>query len=297
MSAAPISRSPLGWSAADLGRLLYQSLHRKLLGLPDSTLVYPAHGAGSLCGKAISKETFSTIGEQRLENYALQPMRRRRVRAVSSPRISRTRPPTSPTMPCSTAASTRRSPRRSTRELEPLDLAGGPGAKGRRRAASRHARPRRIRGGSSGREHQRRPRRPVRDMGGLRARSEAADRASSANPAREREAAVRLGRIGFDNVTGYLRDGLHSLNAHPELTATTERLSPARAVGPTESTARSCAVDVRAPGERAGASHIAEQRAHPAHSARRARRRTATRSSAPGAIARAGIDPRSRRAC
>ncbi len=46
----------------------------KLLALPDSSLVYPAHGAGSLCGKALSKETVSTIGEQRKTNYALQPL-------------------------------------------------------------------------------------------------------------------------------------------------------------------------------------------------------------------------------
>ena len=46
----------------------------KLLALPDDTLVYPAHGAGSLCGKALSKETLTTIGEQRRSNYALQPM-------------------------------------------------------------------------------------------------------------------------------------------------------------------------------------------------------------------------------
>src|SRR4030095_13734185 len=52
----------------------YDSLRRKLLALPDSSLVYPAHGAGSLCGKALSKETVSTIGEQRRSNYALQPM-------------------------------------------------------------------------------------------------------------------------------------------------------------------------------------------------------------------------------
>ena len=42
--------------------------------LPDESLIYPAHGAGSLCGKAISKETVSTLGEQRRLNYALQPM-------------------------------------------------------------------------------------------------------------------------------------------------------------------------------------------------------------------------------
>src|SRR2546427_1564094 len=70
----PDLRVALGWSAADLGGLLYDSLQKKLLPLPDSSLVYPAHGAGSLCGKAISKETVSTIGEQRRSNYALQPM-------------------------------------------------------------------------------------------------------------------------------------------------------------------------------------------------------------------------------
>src|ERR671930_783437 len=70
----PDLRVALGWSAADLGGLLYDSLWKKLLPLPDTSLVYPAHGAGSLCGKAISKETVSTIGEQRRSNYALQPM-------------------------------------------------------------------------------------------------------------------------------------------------------------------------------------------------------------------------------
>src|SRR6185436_1787917 len=70
----PDLRAALGWSAADLGALLYTSLRDKLLPLPDSSLVYPAHGAGSLCGKAISRETVSTIGEQRRSNYAVQPM-------------------------------------------------------------------------------------------------------------------------------------------------------------------------------------------------------------------------------
>src|SRR5436189_730893 len=70
----PDLRVALGWSAADLGALLYDSLRAKLLTLPDESLVYPAHGAGSLCGKALSKETVSTLGEQRRSNYALQPM-------------------------------------------------------------------------------------------------------------------------------------------------------------------------------------------------------------------------------
>lgn len=58
----------------DLARMMYKTINEKLLKLDDSTLVYPAHGAGSLCGKSTSKDTFTTIGKERKENYALQPM-------------------------------------------------------------------------------------------------------------------------------------------------------------------------------------------------------------------------------
>jgi len=57
---------------AELAGLLYDSLHSKLLALSDSVLVYPAHGAGSLCGKNMRAERSSTIGTERLTNYALQ---------------------------------------------------------------------------------------------------------------------------------------------------------------------------------------------------------------------------------
>ena len=63
-----------GFTAAEMGEMLYDSLHNSILGYPDDTEVYPAHGAGSLCGKSLSKETWSTLGEQRRFNYALQPM-------------------------------------------------------------------------------------------------------------------------------------------------------------------------------------------------------------------------------
>jgi hydroxyacylglutathione hydrolase len=63
-----------GFTAAEMGAMLYDSLHEKILPLPDETEVYPAHGAGSLCGKSLSKETWSTLGNQRRFNYALQPM-------------------------------------------------------------------------------------------------------------------------------------------------------------------------------------------------------------------------------
>jgi len=64
----------VGHSAEELAQLLYRSLHDQLLSLPDSTRVFPAHGAGSSCGKSMSDAVSSTIGEQRRWNYALQPM-------------------------------------------------------------------------------------------------------------------------------------------------------------------------------------------------------------------------------
>lgn len=63
-----------GFTSEQMAAMLFDSLHEKILPLPDDTEVYPAHGAGSLCGKSLSKETWSTLGEQRRTNYALQPM-------------------------------------------------------------------------------------------------------------------------------------------------------------------------------------------------------------------------------
>ena len=60
----------------ELAGLMYDSLHGKLLRLPDDTRVYPAHGAGSLCGRSMSKESWSTIGRERLSNPALATMSR-----------------------------------------------------------------------------------------------------------------------------------------------------------------------------------------------------------------------------
>ncbi len=63
-----------GYTPETMAGMLYDSLHGKLLKLADSVEVFPAHGAGSMCGRNISKETSSTIGQQRMFNYALQPM-------------------------------------------------------------------------------------------------------------------------------------------------------------------------------------------------------------------------------
>ncbi|TNH31139.1 MBL fold metallo-hydrolase [Micromonospora orduensis] len=63
-----------GVTADELGAMLYDSVQRKLMGLPDEVRVFPAHGAGSACGKNLSTERQSTIGEQRRTNYACAPM-------------------------------------------------------------------------------------------------------------------------------------------------------------------------------------------------------------------------------
>lgn len=65
-----------GFTPQAMAEMLYDSLHTKLLTLPDEVEVWPAHGAGSACGRNISRETSSTIGIQRLTNYALRPMTR-----------------------------------------------------------------------------------------------------------------------------------------------------------------------------------------------------------------------------
>jgi len=63
-------------SREDLAGFLYDSLHEKIMPLEDEVIVYPGHGAGSACGKNMSKETFATLGNQKAFNYALQPMSR-----------------------------------------------------------------------------------------------------------------------------------------------------------------------------------------------------------------------------
>ena len=56
----------------ELAEMLYDSLHEQLMTLPDEVKVYPAHGAGSLCGKQMSSDKFSTIGREKMSNYALR---------------------------------------------------------------------------------------------------------------------------------------------------------------------------------------------------------------------------------
>jgi rhodanese-related sulfurtransferase len=244
----PDLRVALGWSAADLGGLLYDSLRTKLLTLPDASLVYPAHGAGSLCGKALGKETVSTVGEQRRSNYALQPMSK----AAFIDLVTADQPDAPPYFTYDAVLNSKERPTLDetlARELNPLPLERvltlqGAGAQLLdTREAGEFAAAHLAGSINIG-------------LGGQYATwagtvlKHDAPIVIVADPGRESESAVRLGRIGFDQVAGYLANGLRSLESHPELTATTERISAPLAAERLAGADPPLAIDVRAPSER-----------------------------------------------
>ncbi len=244
----PDLRAALGWSAADLGAKLYDSLHDKLMRLPDESLIYPAHGAGSLCGKALGKETFSTIGEQRRVNYALQPM----TKAAFIDLVTADQPDAPPYFTYDAVLNAKERPtldKALAGELNPmtLDLVlalqrnGGQvlDVRDPDEFAAAH-----LAGSINV------------GLGGQFATwagtvlSREAPVVIIANPGREAEAALRLGRIGFDNVVGYLQDGLLSLTSHPELTRTTERVGASVAAERLAGPSAPLVIDVRTANER-----------------------------------------------
>jgi len=244
----PDLRAALGWSATELGGMLFDSLHGKLLKLPDESLVYPAHGAGSLCGKALSKETVSTLGEQRRVNYALQPMSKEAFLQV----VTADQPDAPSYFTYDAVLNSEERPtldQALERGLNPLGLdavlelqAAGAQIVDTRdpdEFGAAH-----LRGSIN------------IGLGGQYATwaGTLLDRAHPiviiADPGRERESAVRLGRIGFDHVAGYLENGLRSLESRPALTESTERLSPQFAAERLASAGSPLVVDVRAPRER-----------------------------------------------
>lgn len=244
----PDLRVALGWLAADLGNMLYDSLHGKLLPLPDPTFVYPAHGAGSLCGKAISKETVSTMGEQRRLNYALQPMEKEEfVQLVTADQ------PEAP--PYFTYDAVLNSEERPTldealeRGLHPLSLDRvlELQAKGAQLLDTRPS-------GDFAAAHLAGSLNIGLDGQYATWAGTILDRKSPiviiADPGRQNESAIRLGRIGFDHLAGYLEGGLESLKARPDLTVTTERLSAPFAAELLSSDHPPLVVDIRSPRER-----------------------------------------------
>jgi hydroxyacylglutathione hydrolase len=246
----PDLRVALGWAATDLGGLLYDSLHRKLLHLPDSSLVYPAHGAGSLCGKAIGQETFTTIGEQRRANYALQPMSKEAFVDL----VTADQPDAPPYFTYDAVLNSQEHPTLDEslmRGLRPLDIdellalqQSGAQVLDTRDpvefAAAHLAGSVNI--GLGGQY--------ATWAGTLLGRDQPI--AVVADPGRESESAIRLGRIGFDHLAGYLKDGLAGAAARPDLMTSTERVSPVVAAERVQNggSRAPVLVDVRTPSER-----------------------------------------------
>jgi hydroxyacylglutathione hydrolase len=244
----PDLRAALGWSATDLGGLLYDSLQSKLLPLPGASLVYPAHGAGSLCGKAISKETVSTIGDQRRLNYALQPMSKKAFIDL----VTADQPEAPPYFVYDAVLNSKERPTLDEsleRNLKPLTLntvlaLQKEGAQILdTRDADEFGAAHLLGSINIGLGGQ------YATWAGTMLNHEHPIVIISA-PGRENESAVRLGRIGFDNVAGYLQNGLQSLESRPDLIAFVERLSPQFAAELFASNQPPLAVDVRAPSER-----------------------------------------------
>ena len=215
--------------------------------LPDASLVYPAHGAGSLCGKALSKETVSTIGEQRRSNYALQPMSK----ATFIDLVTADQPDAPAYFTYDAVLNSKERPTLDetlARELNPMTIdqvlavqeVGGQilDTRDPNDFAAAHL------AGSIN-----------IGLGGQYATwagtilSHDRPIVVIADPGREGESAVRLARIGFDHVVGCMKDGLRSLEGRPDLTVSTERISAPLAAERLASH-EPLAVDVRTPRER-----------------------------------------------
>ena len=243
----PDLRASLGWSANDLGAHLYDSLRNKLMTLPDETLVYPAHGAGSLCGKKLSSDTVSSLGDQRRLNYALQPMSKEEfIRLVTAEQ-----PDAPPYFTYDAILNTRE---RATLEhnleqvLHPIDLdevlrMGDAGVQILDvRDAAEYAKCHLAGSINIG-------------LGGQYATwaGTVLDRNKPiliiAEPGREPEAALRLGRIGFDHVKGYLNGGMEALASRPDLVWPTDRLSAPMVVEELASANPPLLLDIRNPRE------------------------------------------------
>lgn len=212
----------IGVTADELAEMLYKSVQR-LRELPEETLVYPAHGAGSLCGKGLSKETVSTIGEQKKFNYALQPMGLAEFKAMVT-----ADQPAAPEYFVYDAIKNRQeradleaTMQKSLRGLsvdevlamqlngaQVIDVREAPDYEGAHLVGSLNV-------GLKGKY--------ATWCGTILSHDEPL--IVVAEEGEEEEAVMRLGRIGFDNVAGYLKDGMAALNDRPELVHKIDRVT------------------------------------------------------------------------
>lgn len=246
----PDLRAALGWKAEDLANLLYDSLHGKLIpATVDETLVYPAHGAGSLCGKNLSTDTVSTMGDQKKYNYALQPMDRE-----TFTRLITTDQPEAPSYFTYDAAF-------NAREHETLDHL----LKRNLNPLSLEAVLRKAEDGA-----QLLDTRDAADYEGAHLKGSiniglGGQYASWAGTllrrdrpivlitesGAEEESALRLGRIGFDHIAGYLEGGMHALDERPDLLGRTDRITAAALMDRLDTERPPMVLDIRSGQERA----------------------------------------------
>ncbi len=241
-----LASAGLGLSADVLARCLYHSVYDKLLLLPDQTRVFPAHGAGSSCGKQLSTETTSTMGEQRRTNYALQAGGEEEfVAAVVEGQ---------PARPHYFEFDARRN-----RELRPLLDEHAPPFLDTDAVLERQARGALLLDTREPADFAAGHLRGAVNVG-LQGRfaewagdvlSPELDIVLVGDPAAAGEAKLRLGRIGFDRVVGQLRDPNHVFAAQPELTQTSSRLTIEQLAELRGLDRRLQLVDVRGPGETA----------------------------------------------
>jgi len=219
--------SAAGHSPQDMAARLHHSLHTKLLALPDATRVFPAHGAGSACGRSLSTETSSTIGDQRRLNYALQPMPEADfVRLVTAGQ------PVTPGYFAHDAAL--------NRDGHPLLEPGPPAAltleealaaRDRQGAALLDCRPLTAytRAHLAGSFHTSLDTRFAEYTGSVVAPGTPI--VLLADPGAEQEARLRLARIGYDHVLGHLPDPAAVLERCPALTRRSRRVRYEELVG------------------------------------------------------------------
>jgi hydroxyacylglutathione hydrolase len=249
----------VGVTADELADMLYDSITEKLVTLPDATLVYPAHGAGSLCGKALSKETVSTIGEQKKFNYALQPMSREEFKKIVT-----AEQPEAPDYFVHDAILNRKE-RVSLEESMQKSLVALPlervlelAKAGVQLLDVRDAID--YEGGHlKGTINIALTGKYATWVGTMLSHDRQIIMVAE-DAAAEEEAVMRLGRIGFDNVAGYLADGMNAVAQRQDLLESTERVTVAALAelldGKRPGEPVPMVVDIRSEAEHAGG-HIA----------------------------------------
>jgi hydroxyacylglutathione hydrolase len=249
--------SSLGATSDELANMLHDSLNDKLMRLPDATRVFPGHGAGSACGKNLSTDLSSTIGVQRASNYALQPMSRAEfVNVVTEGQAA------APTYFVYDATRNREA-HELLRELEaPLPLTIEEALEYERTGAvlldTRDAGAFAA-GGLVGSVNVGLEGRYAQYVGSVVHPDEQI--VVLAEPGTEVEAKVRLARIGYDRVVGYLDNMYAVFQEHPELVRAASRLTVASFDERRSAISTLQVVDVRNAGETAegsmpGASNI-----------------------------------------